>query len=100
MIFKPVYSATETCYKIEILTVESFDMILSKIKITKALVRLRGCAGWSAPVLFANPEERFSLAEAQLCHVITKLLLEALAIGEVRSNIHVVSTIPLSRYSA
>ena len=30
-------------------------MILSKKRITKALIRLRGCAGWSAPVLFANP---------------------------------------------
>ena len=30
-------------------------MILSKKRITKALIRLRGCAGWSAPVLFAKP---------------------------------------------
>ena len=30
-------------------------MILSKKRITKALIRLRGCAGWSAPLLFANP---------------------------------------------
>ena len=30
-------------------------MIISKKGITKALIRLRGCAGWSAPVLFANP---------------------------------------------
>ena len=29
-------------------------MILSKLRITKALIRLRGCAGWSAPYLFAN----------------------------------------------
>ena len=29
-------------------------MILFKKRITKALIRLRGCAGWSAPVLFAN----------------------------------------------
>ena len=25
------------------------------MQITKALIRLRGCAGWSAPELFANP---------------------------------------------
>ena len=30
-------------------------MALSKTRITKALIRLRGCAGWSVPVLFANP---------------------------------------------
>ena len=30
-------------------------MVLSKKRITKALIRLRGCGGWSAPVLFASP---------------------------------------------
>ena len=30
-------------------------MTLSNNQITKALIRLRGCAGWSAPLLFANP---------------------------------------------
>ena len=29
-------------------------MILSNKQITKALFRLRGSAGWSAPLLFAN----------------------------------------------
>ena len=29
-------------------------MELSKKRITKGLIRLRGCAGWSAPVLVAN----------------------------------------------
>ena len=33
-------------------------MILSKKRITYALIRLRGCAGWSAPVLFANPQRQ------------------------------------------
>ena len=33
-------------------------MILSEKRITKALIRLRGCAGWSAPVLFANPRRQ------------------------------------------
>ena len=27
-------------------------------RITKALIRLRGCAGWSAPALFANPRRQ------------------------------------------
>ena len=30
------------------------DVILSKKRKTKALIRLRGCAGWSAPLLFAT----------------------------------------------
>ena len=52
---KPVSSATETSYKTEILLAASLNMVLSKMRITKALIRLRECAVWSAPVLFANP---------------------------------------------
>ena len=33
-------------------------MILSKKRITKALIRLHGCTGWSAPLLFANPRRQ------------------------------------------
>ena len=33
-------------------------MILSKRRITRGLIRLRRCAGWSAPVLFANPRRQ------------------------------------------
>ena len=46
--------------------VASLEMILSKTRITKALISLRGCAGWSAALFFANPEDRFSRVEAQL----------------------------------
>ena len=63
---KPVSSATETRKKIEISLVASLDIVLYKTRITKALIRLRGCAGWSAPVLFANPEDRFSRGEAHV----------------------------------
>ena len=52
--FKPVSSATGTSQKIEILPVASLHMILSTKRITKGLIRLRRCAGWSVPVLFAN----------------------------------------------
>ena len=41
-------------------------MILSKYRITKALIRLRGCAGWSVHVLFAIPKDRFSPVEAHI----------------------------------
>ena len=61
-----VSEATEANYKIENSLVESLDMILFKKRITKALTRLRGCAGYSAPLLFANTEDRFSRADAQL----------------------------------
>ena len=36
-----------------ILDTETSGIILSKQRITKALIRLRGCAGWSVPLLFA-----------------------------------------------
>ena len=42
--------------------VASLHMILSKKRITKAQIRLCGCAGWSASVLFANQQRQvFSL---------------------------------------
>ena len=51
--FKPACSATETSLKNEISLVASLDRILSKKRKTKVLIRLRGCAGWSDPLLFA-----------------------------------------------
>ena len=44
-------------------------MVLLKKRITKVLIRLGGCAGWSAPLLFTNPKDRFSRDEAQLSSV-------------------------------
>ena len=64
--FKPVSLATETILKIGFSPGASLHMKFSKKRITKALIRLRGCAGWSAPVLFATPEDRFSHDEAHL----------------------------------
>ena len=40
----------------------SLNMLLSNKRLTKALIRLRGCAGWSAPVLFANLQRQISRA--------------------------------------
>ena len=51
---KQVSSATGTGQKIEILLVASLEIMLFNKQITKALIRLRGCPGWSAAVLFAN----------------------------------------------
>ena len=41
-----------------ILPVARLHMVLSKKWITNALIRLHGCAGWSAPVLFATPRRQ------------------------------------------
>ena len=59
--FNLVSSATETILKIEISHVASLHMILSKKRITKVLIILRVCAGWSAPLLFANPRRQVFL---------------------------------------
>ena len=56
--FKPVASATETSEKIEISPIARLNKVLSKKGITKALIRLRRCAGWSASVLFENPQRQ------------------------------------------
>ena len=47
--------------------VVSLDMILSKKRITKALIRLRGCAGWSAPLLIANRQRQVFSRRGPYC---------------------------------
>ena len=37
------------------------NILPSRERMTKALIRLRGCAGWSAPLLFACNEIRHNL---------------------------------------
>ena len=63
---KSISSATETSWTSEILLVASLDTTLSNKRITKALIRLRICAGWSAPLFFANPKDWFSRLEAHM----------------------------------
>ena len=50
---KAACAATDASYSLEISAIESRDIILPKQRTTKALTRLRGCAGWSVPLLFA-----------------------------------------------
>ena len=45
-------------------------MILYNKRITKALIRLHACAGCSVPLLFINPEDRFSRVVAHMLSVI------------------------------
>ena len=70
--FKPACSAIETSWKIEISLVASKDMILYKKRITKALIRLRESAGWSAPLLSTNPKDRFSCGKAHIIFISAK----------------------------
>ena len=62
---KPVSSATETSQRIEISSIIILNIIPYHKRITKELIRLRGCAGWSAPLLFAN-HRRQVFSQAQL----------------------------------
>ena len=66
-IHKFACSATETTMNIAISLAPNLDirMILSIKRITKALIRLRGCAVWYAPLLFANPEDSYFCVEAK-----------------------------------
>ena len=61
--------ATETSLKIEMPLVVSLDMMLSTKRMTKALIKMCECAGASAPLLFANPEDRFSESRPICSHV-------------------------------
>ena len=52
--------------KIEISLVASVDMIHLKQQTTKLLMRLRVCAGWSAPLLIQSTENMFFAVAVQL----------------------------------
>ena len=50
---KPVFPATEINENLKIVNVPSEAIILSRERISKEMVRLDGCVGRSAPLLFA-----------------------------------------------
>ena len=56
---KPVFGVWDqvrfkpASWRLEILNIETRGIILSRQWTTKGLIRRRGCAGWSAPLLFA-----------------------------------------------
>ena len=58
--FKPACSASKTSLSLEILDLASIAIILSRQRTTKVLIRMHGCAGCSAALLFAYGKNRFS----------------------------------------
>ena len=64
---KPACAATETKQRLEISDKEPRGIILSKQRTTKELIRLRGYAGWSAPLIFGYCINRLSHDVAQIC---------------------------------
>ena len=57
---KPACSITEVSQSHEIAHIETKAIVLFRQRTTKALIRLRSCAGWSAPLLFSYGISRFS----------------------------------------
>ena len=58
--FKLVCAVTETRWRLEISDIETKGIILSRQRTAKVLIRLRLCAAWSMPLLFAYGINRFS----------------------------------------
>ena len=69
---KPDCSSTETNWSLEILDIEIRGIILSRKWTIETLIRLRGCAGWSAHLLFAYGINRFS---HDMAHIISVYLM-------------------------
>ena len=68
---KLAYSASESSYSLEISDVASLGNLLSRQWTTKALIRLRACTCWFAPLLFAYGINRFSHMMSMLFSDIT-----------------------------
>ena len=65
---QPACSTTGTSWRLEILAIKTRGIILSRKWTTKVLIRLCGCVGWSAPLLFAYGKNRFSHDMAPLIY--------------------------------
>ena len=68
---KPACSADETSWGLEIPAVTSRG-ILSRQRTTRVLISLRGCAGWSAPLLFISHKQVFSWCGSYVTNIINE----------------------------
>ena len=57
---KPACATTEAMWRLEISYIETRSIILYRQRTINVLIRLRRCACWSAPLLFAYGKNRFS----------------------------------------
>ena len=60
-------------------------MALSNKRITKLLMRMGGCAGWSAPLLFANSKDEFSSVQA---HIVSNSIENSICLEVVKQTMH------------
>ena len=67
-------------------------MVLFKKRITKALIRLRGCAGWSAPVLFTNLRRQVFSCQGPFVNTCIYTAQEKLSM-----NLYIVATLDESK---
>ena len=56
--------------KVPLFLVASLDIILSDKRITKSLISLRGCAGWSTLCCSQTSKDRFSRVEAHIVYIL------------------------------
>ena len=94
---KPAWAATEASQSLEISAIESRDIILSKQRTTKALIRLSGCAGWSAPLLFAYDIRHIFSWPGSYIHVhmcCTHSWLSKILLGAISRPLHVIKALP------
>ena len=88
--FKPVCTAIETSWRLEILNVETTGIILSKQRITKA----HRYAGWSAPFLFAYGKSRFSYDVAHMGRVKRIWYLSPMRAAKVQASLRIRAVSP------
>ena len=81
---KRACAATEASWSLELSDIETRYIMLSRQWTTKALIRLRGCACWSAPLLFANGINRFSHDVAQINKQMNEKHIDNLSLPQAR----------------
>ena len=89
---KPACAATEASLSLEILAIASRGIVLSRQRTTKALIRLRRCADWSAPLLFTYGINRFSHDVVQYYDYY--ILSQSLNLGGRQGTTYDIATIP------
>ena len=89
---KPACSPTETSYSVEISDRETRGIVLSSQRITKMLIRLCRCTGWSASLLFAYGMTGF-LMTWLIFIAITLALFQFISRWKIFTN-HMIQALP------
>ena len=90
----PVCAAKEARYRLGISDIETWCIILSRQRTKKVLIRLRGCAGWTAPLLFAYGKNRFSHDVAHMDRVKRIWYLSHMRAAKVQASLRIRAVSP------